>query len=169
MTTLPWLVPVSPNGYQDTAGSATPTVDAQFFGEDIFFDVSRAFPNTLDALDADYVVDSAGDWTAVSGLEALRQSLLRRLITAPGDWATKPDYGCGARLYVKAKNTESVRAELASRIKAQFARDSRVHSVDLVVVDQLDDGSAGVKIRVLVTPTGRLRTGTQLPVLLEMR
>ncbi len=165
MTTPTWTVPPSPVGYVGVPASDEASQDAIFFGEDIWFDVSA--PD--DTGQADYVVNAAGDWTAVSGLEALRQSLLRRLITSPGEWQTKPDYGCGARQYVKARNSEAVRAELSSRIRAQFAKDSRVHTVDMVVVSQLDDGSPGVKISILITPAGRLNSGAPLPVNLEIR
>ncbi len=165
MTAPTWTIPPSPGGYVGVPASDEASQDAIFYGEDIYFDVSA--PDETGQ--ADYIVNAAGDWTSVTGLEALRQSLLRRLITAPGEWATKPDYGCGARQFVKARNSEAVRAELASRIKAQFAKDPRVHSVDLVTVAQLDDGSPGVKISIMVTPAGRLHTGAQLPVSVEIR
>lgn len=161
-----WSLPTPSGGTSGVPSSERAAQEALFFGEDIWFDVATADPIHGQA---DYVVDPTGDWTAVTGREALRQSLLRRLITSPGEWATVPEYGVGARQYVKARNTRSVRAELESRIKSQFLRDPRVHSVDLVTVDRLDDGSPGVKISVLVTPKGRLRSDKPLPVQLEIR
>lgn len=160
-----WILPTPPSGSSGVPAAEQASQDARFFGEDVWFDVARVDVNG----EADYVVDAAGDWTVVTGREALRQSLLRRLITSPGEWQTVPDYGVGARQYVKSRNTATVRAELQSRIRSQFLRDARVHSVDMVIVDHLDDGSAGVKISVLVTPRGRLRTDKALPVYLEVR
>lgn len=160
-----FTIPNPPSGYQGTPQSEQESQEARFYGSDIWLDV--AAPDvTLGQ--ARYVTTAAGDWGLVHGREALRQSLLRRLLTNPGDWQTKPDYGVGARQYVKAKNTGSVRAELESRIRSQFARDIRVHSVDIVTIAQLDDGSAGVKISVTVTPRGRLRTDKSLVVAMEV-
>jgi hypothetical protein len=55
---------------------------------------------------------------------------MRRTITNPGEWKTKPNYGVGARLYVKAKDTPATRSELAARIRSQYLLDQRVESVD---------------------------------------
>lgn len=161
-----WQVPTTSPSYGDVPASEQATQEARFYGSDIWFDI--AAPD-VQLGEANYVVTAAGDLALATGREALRQSLIRRLITAPGEWATLPDYGVGARAYVKAKNTRSVRAELESKIRAQFLRDPRVHSVDLVTVTQLDDGSPGLKISIQVTPRGRLRTDKPLPVQLEIR
>lgn len=160
-----FTIPDPPSGYQGTPESEQLSQDARFYGADIWLNV--AAPD-VQLGQARYVTTAAGDWALARGREALRQSLSRRLITNPGEWQTKPDYGVGARQYVKAKNTSSARAELESRIRSQFARDPRVHSVDLVTVNRLDDGSPGVKISVKVTPRGRLRADQPLDVVLEV-
>jgi hypothetical protein len=165
VTAPSWSLPLPPGGYQGTPASERQSQDARFYGADIWLDV--AAPD-VQLGQAHYATNAAGDWAIVRGREALRQSLLRRLITNPGDWQTKPDFGVGARQYVKAKNTSSVRAELESRIRSQFAKDVRVQGVDLVIITPLDDGSPGVKISVLVTPRGRLRTDQPLEVALEV-
>lgn len=161
-----WTLPTPANGYQGVPSSEIASQDRRFYGRDIYFEI--AAPDVALG-QANYVTTAAGDWAAVEGREALRQSLIRRLVTSPGEWATKPDYGVGARQYVKARNTASVRKELESRIRAQFMRDPRVLSVDIVTVAQLDDGAPGLKISVQVTPRGRLRTDQPLPVRLEVR
>lgn len=139
--------------------------EANFGGFDIWFDVSH--PDASG--EANYVITPAGDLTIVTGREALRQSLIRRTLTSPGEWATLPGYGVGAKDYVKGRNTPAARAELESRIRAQYLRDHRVARVDLVTVTPLDDGSPGIKISVTVTPRGRLRSDQPLPVHLELR
>lgn len=161
-----FVIPEPPNGFQATPESEQESQDARFYGIDIWLDV--AAPD-VELGQAGYVTTAAGDWAIARGREALRQSLLRRLITNPGDWQTKPDYGVGARQYVKAKNTSTKRAELESRIRAQFARDVRVHSVEIVTLAELDDGSPGLKVSVTVTPRGRLRTDKPLEVSMEVR
>lgn len=140
--------------------------EAQFFGEDIWLDI--AAPD-VQLGEAGYVITAGGDTAVATGREALRQSLMRRYITDPGEAPTMPDYGAGATQYIKAKNTPAVRAELEGRIRAQTLRDSRVESVQLAIVEQLDDGSDGIRISVLVVPKGRLRNDRPLSVQLEIR
>lgn len=162
----PFQMPNPPNGYQAIPSSEIDEQQARFYGEDIYYEI--AAPD-VELGQADYVITAAGDWAPVSGREALRQSLIRRVLTSPGEWATKPEYGVGARQYVKAKNTTSTRKELESRIRTQFLRDTRVQTVDLVMVARLDDGSQGLKISIQVTPKGRLRSDKPMPINLEIR
>lgn len=158
-----FVIPEPPNGFIGTPASESASENARLYGSDIWLNV--AAPD-VQLGQARYVTTAAGDWALATGREALRQSLMRRLITNPGDWQTKPDYGVGARQYVKAKNTGTVRAELESRIRSQFARDARVHSVDLVTLERLDGDAPGIKVSVAVTPRGRLRTDQPLSVVL---
>lgn len=161
-----WTLPAPDSGASGLPASEQRSQDAVFFGEDIWFEI--AAPDvTLGQ--ADYVVTASGDLALATGHDALRQSLIRRLVTNPGEWPTLPSYGVGARLYVKARNTPSVRAELESKIRTQFLRDPRVHSVDLVSVVGLTDGSPGLKISISVTPRGRLRVDRPLSVQVEIR
>lgn len=163
---MTFFPPSPPNGYQGVPATENAEQEARFYGEDIYFEI--AAPDA-ELGQADYVVTASGDWATVSGPEALRQSLQRRLVTNPGEWMTKPEYGCGARQYVKSKNTPAVRAELEGRIRAQFMRDPRVERVDLVTITPLADGAPGLKIEVHVIPRGRLRADQPLPVRLEIR
>lgn len=160
-----FTIPDPPSGYQATPEAEQQAQDARFYGSDIWLNV--AAPD-VQLGQARYVTTAAGDWALARGREALRQSLTRRLITNPGDWQTKPEYGVGARQYVKAKNTATVRTELESRIRSQFSRDPRVHTVDLVTLDRLDGDAPGIKISVTVTPRGRLRTDKALEVVMEV-
>jgi phage baseplate assembly protein W len=137
----------------------------KFFGGDIWFDVSQ--PDQTGH--ANYVITPAGDVAMVSEHEALRQSLIRRYLTNPGDWKTAPNYGAGCRQYVKGKNTAAERAELESRVRAQSLRDPRVLTVDLATVTPLEDGSPGIRLSVKITPKGRLRGDQALPIHLEIR
>ncbi|HSR79108.1 MAG TPA: hypothetical protein VLN57_21220 [Xanthobacteraceae bacterium] len=137
---------------------------ARFYGADIWLDISR--PDATGQ--AQYIVTPAGDLQLATGREALRQSLLRRTLTDPGEWQTAPDFGVGARQFVKGRNTDTERTALINRVRSQYLRDPRVQSVDLVLVTPLDDGSPGVLLQAQVTPKGQL--GVQpLPVHLEIR
>lgn len=152
--------PLDVSGLSTAAQAAR---DAAFFGEDIWYAAVH------DDGSGEYVITPAGDLQVAVGREALRQALIRRLITDPDEWPTLPDYGVGARRYVKAKNTPSVRAELESRTRSQFARDRRVEAVNVVLVAQLGDGSPGVRVTVQVTPRGRLRGDRALAFATEVR
>jgi phage baseplate assembly protein W len=112
----------------------------RLFGRDLFFD-------------GDTRTTPAGDWLLVDGREALRQALIRRVLTNPGEWKTLPDYGAGARMFVKAKDTRAARDELVSRIRGQLAAETRVGSVDQVAIERTPDGA--LKVAVTVTPAGR--------------
>jgi phage baseplate assembly protein W len=157
-----WKLPQPPNGVVGVPSTDTDAQAALFFGEDIWFDVSADVAN--------YIVTASGDWLAVTGLPALRQSLIRRTITNPGEWKTKPNYGVGARLYVKAKDTASTRSELEARIRSQYTIDQRVERVDHVNITKLVDGIGPIlKVNVLYTPRGRLRTDQPQMLGIELR
>lgn len=158
-----FVLPTPPNGYAGTPDADGEAQDSRFYGRDIWLDVSTAGEHQ-----ARYVTTAAGDWAIAEGREALRQSLLRRYITNPGEWKTKPGYGAGARQYVKANNTATTRADLESRLRAQSMQDPRVASVEMVTITPLNDGSPGIKIAVLITPRGRLRGDKPLAVELEV-
>lgn len=130
---------------QDLAGQ----VDL-LFGADIWFDVS-------DENGGDTAVTAAGDWAKVQGRECLRQAIIRRIITSPGEWRTLPDYGVGARQFVKERNTPSTRSLLAERIRGQLLRDPRISSVDQINIETL---SNMLRISVVVTPKGETQQNT---------
>jgi phage baseplate assembly protein W len=132
----------------------------RLWGRDLWLDVR--------VTGADLVTTAAKDLAIVDGEECLRQALIRRIVTAPGEWATLPEYGCGARLYVKARNTPATRAELAERIRAQLTLEARVERVQAVSVEVTADGQ-GLKINVIVVPKGRVRPEAGLPITLEVR
>jgi phage baseplate assembly protein W len=153
-------IPIPSDGYVGAPASDKIAQEARFYGEDIWYDVSHVDPTTNAP---DYVVTASGDWAVARGLEALRQSLLRRLITNPGEWATVPEFGVGAQQFVKRPITPAVIAELEGRIRSQFMRDDRVESVQTVRVENLTD-IEGIKITVFVVAAGRLRQDALLPV-----
>lgn len=145
-----YLVTPTPPG----AGGGPAELPGGSIGRDIWLDVSTA-------AGADRYVTARGDWKLCDAEVALRQSLLRRLVTNPGEWKTKPGYGVGARMYVKARNTRAVRDELAGRISSQFLEDERVICVDQVVVDL---SVAGV-LRIRSTIEARIRAARPNPLI----
>jgi len=140
----PWTISPSVGGSVAGGSEAQLQID-RLRGLDIWFDVVQGDG-------ADYVVTPAGDWKVAEGFVALRQWIIRTIITDPGEWATLPDYGVGARLFVKNRNTASARDELKERIRGQLLRDPRIEDVKEVFVEILSDS---VRIAVTVIPTGR--------------
>jgi phage baseplate assembly protein W len=97
-------------------------------------------------------LSGSGDWLEVSGHDALRQSVIRRLVTNPGEWATLPDYGVGARAFVKDRNTRSRREELTNRIREQLLQDARIAAVEQVLVES---GDSVLIVTIKITPKAR--------------
>lgn len=100
----------------------------------------------------DYNVTSAGDWRLVNGREAVKQSLRRRFMTTPGEWATKPDYGAGLLAAVKSRSRTTDLADIENRLRAQALKDERVLRVLSVVAEKL--GTYGIKYSVKVQLKG---------------
>ena len=162
--TTPMILPIPPNGYAGTAAEDGAAQAADFYGEDIWYDMAMADPVTGKA---DYVITAAGDWAHVTGIDALRQALLRRLVTNPGEWKTNPGYGVGAPQYVKSPDTPASRAELAARIRSQFLLDDRVESISAITISNLDpsgDTDGGLEISVSVVAAGRLQQNAPVVV-----
>jgi len=123
MTTYAWTIPEYTSQTSTTQSDSTVAAALRkLFGSDIWLDVSTG-------QNADRIPTAAGDWTLADGEEAVRQSLLRRIITSPGDWKTKPEYGVGARRFLKQRATQATADELITLIRGQFGRDKRVEAV----------------------------------------
>lgn len=143
-----------------TGGSLTQqTLDQLFlFGKDIYFDVHEGN-------EADTHVTPSGDYLTVEGREALRQSLIRRLITDPGEWAYIPEYGAGLRSYVKERRTPERVAEMKDRCRTQALRDPRVATVDRVEIENFE---GGCKILLVVSPKAGPARAKPVTVLVEI-
>lgn len=111
------------------------------FGQDFYYDVREG-------THVDLHVTKAGDWLVVTGVTAMIQSLIRRMITDPGEWVHLPDYGAGLRSFVKQPKNSANLAEMQERCKAQAMRDRRVKSASTTL--ELFDG--GVKLLLSIVP-----------------
>lgn len=151
-----WINADAGDGGSIPSGSGIDGLAGGGIGEDIWFDVSLT--NSMQHVDR--IVTPHGDWKMVSGEEALRQSLRRRIITSPGEWALIPEYGVGAREFVKASLTKSNRDELTNRIHAQFLRDHRVTKVTQVVIDQNIPEMLAIRVEVAT----KLRPADAVPL-----
>lgn len=99
----------------------------------------------------DFVKQDApgGDLTTISGLENVKQAILRRIMTEPGSLTHRPNYGVGLKQFQNAPASLATHRELANRISQQLRRDSRIAEVTSVSVDVRD--SEPEKARILVS------------------
>ncbi len=123
--------------------STTDETEIDLFGVDILFD-------------DDVQVTASGDYATIEGFAALRQAIRTRLITTPGEYAIRPDYGCGLSMWVKKRMVKSERDSLRQTIIEQLSQEDRIQKVEEVEVDNLTSGTTtGVKVFVRVTALGR--------------
>lgn len=98
----------------------------------------------------DLVLNSGGLGT-VSGAELTRQSLLRRLLTVPGDYIWQLDYGVGLPLMVGQVIAPEA---MESVIQAQVQADAGVDSSQAVIVTVTDEGAGVCKCDVSYVDAG---------------
>jgi hypothetical protein len=108
--------------------------------------------------------DDGGDLMAISGLENVKEALLRRLITEPGSLIHRPSYGVGIKRFLNAPGTLATRQALALRIGEQFPRDPRVESVLGVSMmsDDLQPDRVTIVVRVKLVGYGEQEFGFNL-------
>lgn len=104
----------------------------------------------------DVRVTASGDYAVVEGYAALRQAVLIRLITAPGEYAVQPDFGCGIAKWVKKRMSKSDRDSLRQTILEQLSKEERIQKVEEVTVESLtSNNTTGVKVSVRVSALGK--------------
>ncbi|HEY6018423.1 MAG TPA: GPW/gp25 family protein [Candidatus Paceibacterota bacterium] len=123
----------------DTQTAAETEID--LFGTDLYFS-------------DDLQLTSTGDYSTVEGQDALKQAIKIRLITAPGEYAVHPEFGCGVTRWVKKRMSQADMDNLRQTIIDQMSKEPRIQKVNDVAVDLLTTGT-GVKITVRVTALGR--------------
>lgn len=142
MATFVFTLPGATSGAAQSAG--VPGAFASLFGNDIWLDLA-------DGKGPNLIVTPAGDWKLAGGYDAYRQSLIRRFVANPGDWATKPGYGAGGKAMVKASTNSSNIDAFRERLRAQALSDKRTARVEYVNVERMP---AGLIVNLRVIPTG---------------
>lgn len=95
-----------------------------------------------------------GDLETVDGLENYKQALIHRWITTPGDYAARPGYGAGLRLFQNMAMTVGNQVALAKAIEEQTLLDPRTEKVLGVQIALSDTDPSKFRIRVRVKPLG---------------
>jgi phage baseplate assembly protein W len=133
----------SPLGGPAPASTDLTAAQRDVYGKDKFFNGAP-------------VVTGKGDWQTVEAEENLRRAILRRMLTAPGTYRAKPNYGVGVDTYVKKPYTRAVQDELTSRIRSQVAQDRRIDKVlEVTVTQEFFGADPGVRIVVVAQAKGR--------------
>lgn len=76
---------------------------------------------------------AAGDVPDVSGRANLRESLLRRILTNPGEIVHRPAFGCGLAAFLERPLTPSWKARMASAVRSNLLLDPRVADASVTV------------------------------------
>lgn len=144
MTGFAWGVP--PLAADSSSGSGSrdgASIELALFGEDLFFD-------------DDLQVTSSGDYAIVDGYASLRQAILNRLLTSPGEYAVFPDYGAGLKRWVKKRLNPSEVDALKQIIRDQLAREDRIENITDVSVTRDDIGTnTGLRVAIRAIAIGR--------------
>ncbi len=121
----------------------SPETAIDFFGSDLLFT-------------DDLQLTASSDYALVEGIDALRQAVRCRLLTSPGEYAIRPNYGCGLREFVKKRSTQSERDTLRQVVIDQLAQEERIQNVEEVTIESFTAGTiTGVKIFLRIVALGR--------------
>lgn len=123
--------------------SLSDSIESALFGEDLLFA-------------DDLQVTASGDYATVEGVTSVKQALLNRLLTAPGEYAPFPDYGVGIRLWIKKRLSRSDLDALRTVILDQAGNEERIERVTDVIVERDDQGdNTGIKVMIKAIVLGR--------------
>lgn len=122
---LSWTLPTP--GAAATPSGAGADQKLALLGKDLFFN-------------GDYDVTAAGDYVLLEGEDAVRQAIYRRLMTRPGEYKVRPEYGVGMMDFVKRRRLASTLDELRQRVVDQLSLDPRISEVVDIVASTITDG-----------------------------
>jgi len=74
-------------------------------------------------------INSDGDYAFDEGVANLRKRIIRRLLTAPGGFASLPNYGVGVASFGKKLGTAGIRQQLATESERQISLEPDVAAV----------------------------------------
>mgnify|MGYP000849634676 CR=1 FL=1 len=114
-------------------------------------------PDLSHEFGADIVAGPTGDLALAEGVALVRQRLLRRLLTNPGDYIWPPQYGAGLGRFV---GQPASAARIRAVVRSQIFREPAVARSPEPVVDVRagDDGRVFVSIRYADADTGETQS-----------
>jgi phage baseplate assembly protein W len=120
-------------------GGAAPAADmlGRLYGVDLRFEL-------------DYFVMGSGDLERTQGLEALKASFARSLVTTPGEIFWRPTFGIGITDFLNQRPTAAMIHEVKNRIRSTLLSDPAVEEVSKLDVIASADGSFQVHVTVRI-------------------
>jgi len=98
--------------------------------------------------------DSGGDLQTISGLDNIKEAILRRIMTEPGTLAHRPNYGIGLKQFQNSPMTIATQQAIAKRLQEQLVTDSRISELLSVSIDSEDRTPDKVIIKISVKLEG---------------
>jgi hypothetical protein len=98
----------------------------------------------------DYLVMGSGDLQRTEGLEALKASFARALVTVPGGIFWRPDWGIGITDFLNRRASAADIHEMKNRIRTTLASDPAVDEVSAPEVVVNADGMIEVNVDVKI-------------------
>jgi len=98
----------------------------------------------------DYFVTGASDLERTRGLEALKASFARALVTRPGEIFWRPTYGIGIVDFLNLKATTAMIHEVKNRIRSTLLSDPAVEALPRLDVFASADGSFEVFVNLRI-------------------
>lgn len=75
---------------------------------------------------SDFTLTDTNDLAVVQDVDASNERIIRRLLTAVGDYFWEEGYGCGVSAYIGKALTTSIYKELSGVIKSQILQEDSV-------------------------------------------
>ena len=97
----------------------------------------------------EHVLGKDSDYLVIEGDAALDQRIRHRLITRPGSWALRPEYGAGLEELLNKLEQPGTIAEVERRVRDQLSYEAEVARVIQVNV-RIENNADGRTMRVLV-------------------
>ena len=105
--------------------------------------------------DLKYVHEAvSGDMPTISGLDNLKERLIRRYITRRGSFAFRPEYGASLPDYQNEVSSIDTQKKMFNAIREQSLLDPGVKEVKEIAFSIDEDNPAATRILVKIKPVG---------------
>lgn len=105
---------------------------------------------------SDFIQTATGDLDVITGLDNLKESIYRRIITTQGSVIHRPEYGCSIKKWIGSLNSIDNQRSLAIKVKEQLEQDPRIELVTGVSfkIDDNNPDRVELKCRIVVVGYG---------------
>ena len=104
----------------------------------------------------DIVPTTGGDIETVTGLNNLRQAIFNRLVTTPGSYAYRPNYGIGIKRFKNIVGNLPVQEQIMLQMQDQFADEPRIESLESLSFERDNEDPSKTVVKLSVRATGEV-------------